>query len=189
VTAAPPAPSRATSSTSGSSAAAEPATQSRHVLSALVIDRPGTLNRIAGLFRARSFNIESLTVATTLEPGRSRMTIVVRGDEGHLRQVLAQLERLIEVLEVGDLTHAPHLELELALVELDVPRDEAARRAIDEAVARAGGHVADRSDDAWRLSFTGRPDDVESALEQIRAHGIRAIVRAGSVAMPLHIPS
>jgi acetolactate synthase-1/3 small subunit len=188
MTAAPPARSTATPAPSGSSAP-EHGTEERHVLSALVIDRPGTLNRIAGLFRARSFNIESLTVATTLEPGRSRMTIVVRGDEGHLRQVLAQLERLIEVLEVGDLTHAPHLELELALVEVDVPRNDAARRAIDEAVARAGGQVADRSEDAWRLSFTGRPDDVESALEQIRAHGIRAIVRAGSVAMPLQTPS
>jgi acetolactate synthase-1/3 small subunit len=188
VTAAPPARSTAAAAVSSSSPGEHP-TQDRHVLSALVIDRPGTLNRIAGLFRARSFNIESLTVATTLEPGRSRMTIVVRGDEGHLRQVLAQLERLIEVLEVGDLTHAPHLELELALVEVDVPRNDAARRAIDEAVARAGGQVADRSEDAWRLSFTGRPDDVESALEQIRAHGIRAIVRAGSVAMPLQTPS
>ena len=95
---------------------ATPELQPRHVVSALVIDRPGTLNRVAGLLRARSFNIESLTVGTTLQAGRSRMTVVVRGDETHLHQVLAQLERLIDVLEVTDLTHAPRLELELALV-------------------------------------------------------------------------
>ena len=89
----------------------------RHVVSALVVDRPGTLNRVSGLLRARSFNIESLTVGTTHEPGRSRMTIAIRGDDGHLRQVLAQLERIIEVLEVTDLTSAPHIELELVLVE------------------------------------------------------------------------
>ena len=76
-------------------------------MSALVVDRPGTLNRVSGLLRARSFNIESLTVGTTHEPGRSRMTIAIRGDDGHLRQVLAQLERLIDVLEVDDLDPAP----------------------------------------------------------------------------------
>ena len=61
----------------------------RHVVSALVVDRPGTLNRVSGLLRARSFNIESLTVGATDQPGRSRMTIAIRGDDGHLRQVLA----------------------------------------------------------------------------------------------------
>jgi acetolactate synthase-1/3 small subunit len=166
-----------------------PAAPGRHLVSALVIDRPGTLNRVAGLFRARSFNIESLTVGTTLEPGRSRMTIVIRGDEGHLAQVLAQLERLVEVIEVGDLSNIPHVELELALVEVDLPRSEAARQAIDDAIRAAGGQIAGTTDEAWRLSFTGPPDDVEAALDGIRAHGVRTIVRAGSVAMPLRSPS
>src|SRR5688500_19349564 len=93
----------------------------RHVVSALVVDRPGTLNRVSGLLRARSFNIESLTVGTTHEPGHSRMTIAIRGDDGHLRQVLAQLERLIDVLEVTDLTSADRLELALGLVALWAP--------------------------------------------------------------------
>ena len=92
--------------------AGEPdAVQRRHVVSALVIDRPGTLNRVSGLLRARSFNIESLTVGATHEPGRSRMTIAIRGDDGHLRQVLAQLERVIDVLEVEPTsTRRPHVE-------------------------------------------------------------------------------
>jgi acetolactate synthase-1/3 small subunit len=162
------------------------AAAARHVVSALVVDRPGTLNRVAGLFRARSFNIESLTVGTTLQPGRSRMTIVVRGDDEHLTQVLAQLERLIEVIEVRDLTHLPRLELELALVELDAPRDAASRRAIEEMVERVGGRIADASAGVWRLSLTGPPDDVEAALSAIGRHGVREIVRAGSVALPHH---
>ncbi|HJW21766.1 MAG TPA: acetolactate synthase small subunit [Candidatus Limnocylindrales bacterium] len=158
----------------------------RHVVSALVVDRPGTLNRVAGLFRARSFNIESLTVGTTLRPGRSRMTIVVRGDEAHLTQVLAQLERLVEVIEVRDLTHLPRLELELALVELDAPTDPATRRAVTAAVELAGGRIAEADDGVWRLAITAPPDDVEAALAAIGDEGVREIVRAGSVALPHH---
>ena len=155
----------------------------RHVVSALVVDRPGTLNRVAGLFRARSFNIDSLTVGTTLEPGRSRMTVVIRGDEAHLHQVLAQLERLIEVLEVTDLTHADRLELELALVELDAPRDGAARAAVQAVMERTGGALASAENGTWRLSLTGPPPRVEEALAELRDHSLRDLVRAGSVAM------
>jgi acetolactate synthase-1/3 small subunit len=155
----------------------------RHVISALVVDRPGTLNRVAGLFRARTFNIESLTVGSTHEAGLSRMTVVLRGDEPHLHQVLAQLERLIEVIEVSDLTHAPRLELELALVEIDGPVDAAARRAIEEVMAGAGGALVSVEDGAWRLRLTAPPAVVEDALAALRAHGLRNLVRAGSVAM------
>jgi acetolactate synthase-1/3 small subunit len=155
----------------------------RHVVSALVIDRPGTLNRVSGLLRARSFNIESLTVGTTHEPGRSRMTIVVRGDEGHLRQVLAQLERLIEVLEVGDLHGTPHLELELALVELDAPADPAAEADLRATLAAAGGELLPTTDGTWRARLTAAPDTIDRALEALRTHGLRRLVRAGAVAM------
>jgi acetolactate synthase-1/3 small subunit len=112
------------------------------------------------------------------------MTIVVHGDEGHLAQVLAQLERLIEVIEVRDLTHAARLELELALVEVDVPPDARARKAIETAIATAGGRVAEAGDDVWRLSLAAPPEAVEGALARLRDHGVREIVRAGSVALP-----
>ena len=163
-------------------AAPDPAA-GRHVISALVVDRPGTLNRVAGLFRARTFNIESLTVASTHEAGLSRMTVVLRGDEPHLHQVLAQLERLIEVIEVTDLTHAPRLELELALVEIDAPVDAAERLAIEEVMAGAGGALVSVEDGAWRLRLTAPPAVVEEALAALRVHGLRNLVRAGSVAM------
>jgi acetolactate synthase-1/3 small subunit len=155
----------------------------RHVVSALVVDRPGTLNRVSGLLRARSFNIESLTVGTTDEPGKSRMTIAIRGDDGHLRQVLAQLERVIDVLEVHDLTTVPHVELELALVELAQPADADAERALRAALADAGGETLSTDGDPWRARLTASPDQIDRALTTLRGMGLRRLVRAGAVAM------
>ena len=154
----------------------------RHVVSALVVDRPGTLNRVSGLLRARSFNIESLTVGSTHVPGQSRMTIVIRGDEAHTHQVLAQLNRVIEVLEVDDLTHSPSLELELALVELDTPADAEAEATVRAAMSMAGGELLD-ANGRWRLRLAAAPDAVEAALITLRATGLRNLVRAGTVAM------
>jgi len=172
-------PARATTMPAG-----EPdAVQRRHVVSALVVDRPGTLNRVSGLLRARSFNIESLTVGATHEPGRSRMTIAIRGDDGHLRQVLAQLERVIDVLDVCDLTMVEHVELELALVELDAPRDAEAELALRSVLAEAGGEPISTSTDGWRLRLTASPARLDTALDALRDHGLRRLVRAGAVAM------
>jgi acetolactate synthase-1/3 small subunit len=169
--------------------AGEPdAVHRRHVVSALVVDRPGTLNRVSGLLRARSFNIESLTVGTTHEPGRSRMTIAIRGDDGHLRQALAQLERLIDVLEVTDLTAIPRLELELALVELDPPRMPAEEQILDAVLSAAGGETISRDADVWRARLTATPDAIDHALEALRGHGLRNLVRAGAVAMAAPAP-
>jgi acetolactate synthase-1/3 small subunit len=165
----------------GATAAAVPSR--RHIVSALVVDRPGTLNRVSGLLRARSFNIESLTVASTHEPGRSRMTIAVRGDDAHLRQVLAQLERLIEVLEVRDLTAQPRVELELALVELTPPQTSEDRLAVNRVIATTGGEMLSADASAWRLRLTGSPERIDNALDELRGHGLRNLVRAGAVAM------
>ena len=159
------------------------AVRRRHLVSALVVDRPGTLNRVSGLLRARSFNIESLTVGTTDEPGRSRMTIAIRGDDGHLRQVLAQLERVIDVLEVSDLTGVPHIELELVLVELDPPLTAAAELALNGVLSAAGGEVLTTNPDLWRVRLTASPESIDQALEALRSHGLRSLVRAGAVAM------
>jgi acetolactate synthase I/III small subunit len=163
--------------------AGEPdAVHRRHVVTALVVDRPGTLNRVSGLLRARSFNIESLTVGPTHEPGRSRMTIAVRGDDGHLRQVLAQLERLIDVLEVTDLTSSPRIELELALVELDPPRTPSEEISLEGILATAGGELLS-TDGVWRARLAATPETIDLALEALRGHGLRCSVRAGAVAM------
>jgi acetolactate synthase I/III small subunit len=155
----------------------------RHVVSALVVDRPGTLNRVSGLLRARSFNIESLTVGTTHEPGRSRMTIAIRGDDGHLRQVLAQLERVIDVLEVHDLTTVPHVELELALVELEPPATAEAESRLRAALDACGGQLIAPTDSTWRARLAATPTEIDRALTALRAMGLRRLVRAGAVAM------
>ena len=155
----------------------------RHVVTALVVDRPGTLNRVSGLLRARSFNIESLTVGATHEPGKSRMTVVLRGDEGHLRQVLAQLERLIEVLEVSDLHAAEHVELELAIVEVDAPADAAAEMALATVIRAAGGGTLAAGAECWRAYLAATPAVVDHTLDVLRGYGLRGLVRAGAVAM------
>ncbi len=162
------------------------AVQRRHIVSALVVDRPGTLNRVSGLLRARSFNIESLTVGTTHEPGKSRMTIAIRGDDGHLRQVLAQLERLLEVLEVTDLTASAHIELELVLVEITPPRTSVEKHALDAILTAAGGETLSTHPDVWRARLTASPDRINDALEALRGLGLLSLVRAGAVAMATH---
>jgi acetolactate synthase-1/3 small subunit len=159
----------------------------RHVVTALVVDRPGTLNRVSGLLRARSFNIESLTVGSTHEPGRSRMTIAIRGDDGHLRQVLAQLERLIDVLEVTDLTQRERIELELALVELVPPKDPDEQETVSAALAWAGGEIISTDGAVWRARLTAPPEAIDRALEALRGHGLRSLVRAGAVAMAANL--
>ena len=155
----------------------------RHVVTALVVDRPGTLNRVSGLLRARSFNIESLTVGATHEPGKSRMTVVLRGDEGHLRQVLAQLERLIEVLEVSDLHASPHVELELAIVEVDAPGDAAAEMTLATVIRAAGGGTLTAGTECWRAYLAAAPPVIDHTLDVLRGYGLRSLVRAGAVAM------
>ncbi len=162
------------------------AVQRRHIVSALVVDRPGTLNRVSGLLRARSFNIESLTVGTTHEAGKSRMTIAIRGDDGHLRQVLAQLERLLEVLEVTDLTASAHIELELVLVEITPPRTSVEKHALDAILTAAGRETLSTHPDVWRARLTASPDRINDALEALRGPGLRSLVRAGAVAMATH---
>ena len=155
----------------------------RHVVSALVVDRPGTLNRVSGLLRARSFNIESLTVGATDQPGRSRMTIAIRGDDGHLRQVLAQLERLIDVLEVTDLTSAPRIELELALVEVDAPGNVNQESSLASILSSAGGATLSTGTGSWRAYLAATPETIDAALQALRGHGLRSLVRGGAVAM------
>jgi acetolactate synthase-1/3 small subunit len=111
------------------------------------------------------------------------MTIAVRGDDAHLRQVLAQLERLIEVLEVRDLTAQPRVELELALVELTPPQTSEDRLAVNRVIATTGGEMLSADASAWRLRLTGSPERIDNALDELRGHGLRNLVRAGAVAM------
>jgi DNA-binding transcriptional regulator YhcF (GntR family) len=97
-------------------------------------------------------------------------------------ETLAQLERLIEVLEVRDLSTGPRIELELALVELDAPRTAAEKRTLERVLASAGGDLLS-TDGVWRASLAATPDAIDHALDALRGHGLRSLVRAGAVAM------
>src|ERR671929_2212323 len=113
--------------------------QRRHVLVAIVLNKPGVLNRVASLMRARNFNIESLAVSHTDQPDISRMTITLRGDDVAVEQVAKQLYRLIDVLKVQDVTSEPTVEHELALIKVRAP--EAQRAEILKLVELARGRV------------------------------------------------
>ncbi|MGZ8476334.1 MAG: hypothetical protein ACXWWQ_08990, partial [Candidatus Limnocylindria bacterium] len=97
--------------------------------------------------------------------------------------VLAQLERLIDVLEVTDLTSLPRIELELVLVELEPPRTAADEQSLQDILGSAGGETLSTGPDVWRARLTAEPDTIDHALEALRAHGLRGLVRAGAVAM------
>jgi acetolactate synthase-1/3 small subunit len=161
------------------SAAATP--ERLRVLTAVVEDHPGVLTRVAGMVRRRGFNIQGLSVGPTDENGRSRLTLTVDAGHAEVDQVQKQLDRLIEVIEVEDLTEAPRLSRELALVKLAVtgPRRDRAVAEVD----RFGGRVVDAGAGQVIVEVSGEFDRVERFLEALRPYGIVEIARSGPVAM------
>lgn len=153
----------------------------KHTLVALMQDRPGVLNRVASLFRRRGFNIESLAVGHTETPGVSRMTLVVDAAHTSVEQVTLQLNRLIEVLEVSDVTQDPNVARELVLVKVDAPPSR--RTELHTLATTFDARVADVGDDTLLLELTAAPDQVDSFVEHARPFGIREMVRTGRVTM------
>ncbi|HXF56566.1 MAG TPA: acetolactate synthase small subunit [Actinomycetota bacterium] len=154
---------------------------SLHTVSVLVQDRPGVLTRVAGLFARRGFNIHSLAVGNTEEPGLSRMTIVVDVQAKPLEQVEKQLHKLIDVLKVVELDPAASVERELALVK--VRADAQTRPAVLEIAQIFRARVVDVSHHTLTLEVTGSPDKVEALAELLRPYGIVELVRTGRVAL------
>jgi acetolactate synthase I/III small subunit len=153
----------------------------RHVIAAIVRDRPGVLNRVASLLRARTFNIESLTVGRTESPDLSRMTIVLHGDDYGVEQVSKQLYRLIDVLKVQDMTAERSIEHELALIK--VRATNANRAEILKLVELSHGRVVDVATDSIVVEASGSPDDVAGLVDHLSTYGIKELVRTGSVVM------
>jgi acetolactate synthase I/III small subunit len=156
------------------------------VLTAVVEDHPGVLTRVSGMIRRRGFNIQSLSVGPTDEAGRSRLTLTVDAGHAEVDQVQKQLERLIEVIEVEDLTEAPRLSRELALVKLAVtgPRRDRAVAEVD----RFGGRVVDVGRDTVIVEVSGEFDRVEGFLEALRPYAVVELARSGPVAMRSGLP-
>jgi acetolactate synthase-1/3 small subunit len=153
----------------------------RHTISVLVENEFGVLARVAGLFSGRGFNIESLSVAETLDPTVSRITMVTRGDDRVVAQIEKQLNKLIPVIRVADFTDIPHVEREMALVK--VAASPATRAEIMSIVDIFRGKVVDVSTTSYIVEVTGDEGKIQALLDLLRPLGIREIVRTGKVAM------
>lgn len=153
----------------------------KHILSILVDNEPGVLSRIAGLFSGRGYNIESLCVAETNEPQVSRITMVTDGDSLILEQIKKQLNKLINVIKVSDLTDQDFVERELVLVKVTAKAEN--RAEILRIVDIFRGQVVDVGLEHYTLSITGDADKVTAILNLLRPFGIREIARTGSIAM------
>lgn len=152
----------------------------QRTISALVQDKPGVLARIAGLFRRRGFNIASLAVGRSEKPGLSRMTFVVEGPEDVVRHVAAQLDRLIDVVEVRDITEQNIVWRELALIK--VTADAVARREILELVNIFRVNVIDIGAESLTVEISGGRQKIDSFIELVRKFGLEEVIRTGRVA-------
>ncbi len=149
----------------------------RHILSLLVENEAGALSRISGLFSARGFNIESLTVAPTEEPSISRMTIVTSGSDAIIEQITKHLNKLVDVIKVVDLNESDHIERELMLVKvkaLDSSREELMRLSD---IFR--GRIIDVNENSYTIEITGNGDKLDAFLKAVKPELILETVRTG----------
>ncbi|HXQ96290.1 MAG TPA: acetolactate synthase small subunit [Candidatus Acidoferrales bacterium] len=153
----------------------------RHVLVAVVNNRPGVLNRVASLMRARNFNIDSLAVGRTERPDVSRMTITLHGDDVAVEQAAKQLYRLIDVLKVQDVTTEPRIEHELALVK--VRATNSTRAEVLKIIELYKGRVVDVAADSVIVEATGTEDEIDALVSLVGGFGIREMVRTGTTVM------
>src|SRR5215813_9711304 len=153
----------------------------RHTISILVENEFGVLARVAGLFSGRGFNIEGLSVAETMDPTVSRITLVTRGDDQVLEQIEKQLNKLINVIKVTDFTETEHVERELVLIK--VAADERTRGELINIVDIFRAKIIDVSRRSYVVEITGAEDKVNALIELLKPLGIKEIVRTGKVAM------
>jgi acetolactate synthase-1/3 small subunit len=150
----------------------------KHIISVLLENEPGALSRVIGLFSARGYNIETLTVAPTEDATLSRMTIVTSGSEDVIEQITKHLNRLIEVVKVVDLTDGPHIERELMLVKLRAVGKD--REEIKRTVDIFRGRIIDVTDKAYTIELTGNNSKLDAFLDAIDRSAILETVRTGS---------
>lgn len=153
----------------------------KHTLVALVEDKPGVLNRVASLFRRRAFNIQSLAVGHSEQPGLSRMTVVVSGDSAEVEQVRKQLDKLINVVRVSDITGEAIVARELCLIK--VKATASTRSEIIQFVDIFRANIIDVASDSLTVEVTGDENKVESLIELLRGFGIKEITKTGRIAL------
>jgi acetolactate synthase I/III small subunit len=151
----------------------------RHILVVLVMDRPGVLNRVASLMRARNFNIDSLAVSRTDKPHISRMTLTLHGDDVAVEQAAKQLYRLVDVLKVQDVTADQLVEHELAFVK--VRASDANRAEVIKIVELYKGRIMDIAPESVIVEATGTEAEIDALVTLLRGYGIKELVRTGAV--------
>jgi acetolactate synthase I/III small subunit len=153
----------------------------RHVLSVLVENEPGVLSRVAGLFSGRGFNIDSLNVGPTLEPGVSLMTITTFGEEQIIEQIVKQLRKVVSVIKVVDLTDLRSVEREMVLMKVNA--DDAKRAEILRVADIFRCKVVDVSPDELTLEVTGDHGKIQAIVSLLQRFGIKEFARTGTVAL------
>jgi acetolactate synthase-1/3 small subunit len=153
----------------------------QHTISVLVSNKFGVLSRISGLFSGRGFNIESLNVAETSDPDISRMTIVTRGDAKEIEQITKQLNKLVDIIKVIDLTEENFIDREMVLIKMNAePKN---REEILRVVEIFRAKVVDVSPATYTIEITGDQGKLKGIMELLRPLGIKEIVRSGRIAL------
>ena len=153
----------------------------RHVLSALVQNQPGVLAHISGMMASRGFNIDSLAVGETEDANLSRMTFVVHGDDAELEQVRKQLDKIVTVVKVQDISSEDFVERDLMLISVQAPA--ARRNEICLLVEMFRGRVVDIGLETMMIEISGREDKIEAFIELMRPYGILELARTGRIAL------
>lgn len=152
----------------------------RHIIAIHLQNEAGALTRVAGLFSTRGYNIESLSVAATNDPTVSRITLVTRGSDSVIQQILSQLNKLIDIVTVEDLTQGGHIERELVLLRLKVRPEQA--DAVRGYVVRAGGRVLDPATEGFVVELTANEAEVDRFIEELgKGAELREVVRSGAL--------
>ena len=154
----------------------------RHVLSATVQNVPGVLAHVSGMLASRGYNIDSLTVGETEDPQFSRMTFVVVGDDRVLEQVRKQLEKIVTVIKVFDVSSQDHVERDLMLLKVKAPPG-GKRTEIRELVDIFRGRIVDVGEEEVLIEISGREGKIEAFINRMRPYGIIELVRTGRIAM------
>ena len=149
----------------------------KHVISILLENEPGALSRVVGLFSARGYNIETLTVAPTEDPTLSRMTIVTTGSDEIIEQITKHLNRLVDVVKVVDLSEGPHIERELMLIKVRAVGKE--REEMKRMADIFRGHIVDVTDKVYTIELTGDQNKIEAFINALDRSAILETVRTG----------
>jgi acetolactate synthase-1/3 small subunit len=153
----------------------------RHIISTIVENKPGVLAHISGLFAGRGFNIDSLAVGETEDPARSRMTVVVKGDDAVLEQVRKQLSKIIDVIKVTDFSETEHVERDLMLIKVGVRPEK--RGEVFEICEVFRGKVVDIGAKYLVLEIAGPEKKIDAFIDLMKPYGIREVVRTGRIAI------